>query len=745
VNSREAISRRIEARGRLAAALWRRLARWAERRGLEGATRAFLRFAGEGGDAEAIFRLARRLLERDENRQAAAILERFVARNPEAARGWMMLGAARRRLALLEEAMAATRRALALDSGFPEARSNLGELLLVRGRAAEALEEFERALALAPDLVAALNNRVAALYELGRFDEAERAARSAIERHPEVPQLHVNLGNVLLHTAKARPAVKAFRRALELDPGCVEAAFSLAMFYGETPTLGAFREYLENEIALRGETAQRLASLALARHAAGDIAGAQEAAKAVLEKQPANVAALMTLAGCASARGAHLEAVRIHEKTLAHWPELHAAASNICFESTYVAEFSPEEVFERHLDWARRFEAPRLARAYRHRQGSDPEKRLRVGYVSGDFGHHPVGFLLREVIRRHDKERFEIHCFSMMRNETDSMTQEIRAAADGWHDVLLEPDDKVAELVREQRVDLLVDLAGHTAYHRLCAFALKPAPVQATWIGYFHSTGLSAIDYFITDPYTSPRGSGQLFSETPVWLPHSRFCFSPPDYAPAVAPPPCLANGHVTFGSFNRLEKLVPVVIDTWAEILRRLPGARLFLKGRGLEEGSEREWILREFGRRGISGERLELRERSSHPEMLAEYAEVDLGLDPFPFNGGMTTLEALWMGVPVLTLEGRGVVSRQTYSALANIGLAHELAFRTREAYVEGAIALAQDRERLSALRASIRPRMAASALCRPDEFARDLEALYRGMWRAHCEGRRLPDALA
>lgn len=743
MHSPQAISRRAERRAGLAAALWRALAAWSERRALEGATRAFLRFAGESGDGEAALALARRLLERDENREAAQVLARLLERDPARARAWMMLGAARRRLGQLDGAETATRRALEIEPRYAEARSNLGELLLVRGRAAEALEEFERALQEAPDLVAALNNRVAALYELGRFDEAERAAREAIERHPQVPQLHVNLGNVLLHTARARQAVKAYRRALEVDPGCVEAAFSLAMLYGEIPSLGAFREYLEREIAVKGESAQRLAALALARHAAGDIAGAEAAARRVLELQPANVAALMTLAGCVSARGEHQEAVRIHERTLAAWPELYAAASNICFEATYVAEYSPEEVFERHLEWARRFEAPRLARAYRHAPGGDPDRRLRIGYVSGDFGNHPVGFLLRDVVRKHDKRHFEIHCFSMMRND-DDITRAIRQAADRWHDVLLDSDDELAAKIHAEGIDLLVDLSGHTAYQRLCAFALRPAPVQATWIGYFHSTGLSSIDYFITDPHTSPRGCGQLFSETPVWLPHTRFCYSPPEYAPAVAPPPCERLGRITFGCFNRLEKLVPVVLDTWAEILRRVPQARLFLKGKGLAEGSEREWIVGEFQSRGIAKDRLELRDRSSHPEMLAEYGEVDIALDPFPFNGGMTTLEALWMGVPIVTLEGRGVVSRQTYSALANIGLP-ELAYPTRQAYIDGAVALAQDRARLARLRGEIRGRMAASPILRPEEFTRDLERLYREMWRAWCEGRKLASAIA
>jgi predicted O-linked N-acetylglucosamine transferase (SPINDLY family) len=719
--------------------LWRWLAGWSERKGLPGATRAFLRFAGNSADIESALRLAKDLLDRDENREAAAWLAEFVERAPRNARAWMMLGAARRRLGSFDEAIEATRRALEIDPRYAEARSNLGETLLVRGEASAALAEFDRALEDSPRLIAALNNRAAALYEVGRFQDAEAAARGAIEAHPEVPELHVNLGNILVHTAKARGAVKAYRRALELDPGCAEAYLSLAMLHGELQRLGALRDYLEREIEVKGESAQRLASLAIALHACGDIAGAEQTARKLLDLQPGNMAALMTLAGCVSARGDHLQGIRLQEQVLELYPQHNAPASNIAFESTYVAEYGTEEVFERHRDWARRFEAPLHARAFSHARSSEPERRLRIGYVSGDFGNHPVGFLLRDIVRRHDHAAFEIHCFSMMRAD-DDITRAIRGATDHWHDVLLDTDDEVAERIHDEKVDILVDLSGHTAYHRLCAIARRPAPVQATWIGYFHSTGLESIDYFITDPHTSPKGCGQLFSETPLWLPHSRFSYSPPEYAPPVAAPPVSSKGRVTFGSFNRLEKLVPAVLDAWAEILRRVPEARLLLKGRGLVDGSEREWLVAAFRARGIREERLDLRDRTQHVEMLIEYGEVDIALDTFPFNGGMTTLEALWMGVPVATWAGRGVVSRQTHSALANIGLA-ELAFPTLETYVGGAVALANDVERLAVLRSEIRPRMAASPICRPEEFARDLENLYRRMWRAWCDGGKLP----
>jgi predicted O-linked N-acetylglucosamine transferase (SPINDLY family) len=270
---------------------------------------------------------------------------------------------------------------------------------------------------------------------------------------------------------------------------------------------------------------------------------------------------------------------------------------------------------------------------------------------------------------------------------------------------------------------------------------LRPAPVQATWIGYFNTTGMSSMDYFITDPHTSPATGGQLFSEHALHLPHTRFCFAVPPYAGDVEPPPMLKNGFVTFGSFNRLPKLSSHVLDTWAQILLGVPASRLILKAAALADDSVCQEIMERFAERGVNAGRLDLRGSSVHIEMLEEYGHMDIALDPFPFNGGMTTLEALWMGVPVVTFAGDTVVSRQTYSALANIGLVDELTFPNIEAYIAGAVALANRPTRLAELRSELRPRMAVSPLCQPEQFTRDLEALYRKMWQAWCNGERLP----
>ncbi len=726
--------------------LWLLFGRWFERQGMNSLAVSCFRNGAAGAGraaAEAGFLLGKQLLEQDKNADAVVVCMQAVSQDPSHARAWCALGAAQRRLVHMDEAKDAYDKALQGDPEYAQAWSNLGEWYLARGEALAALESFEHALKLDRHLLEALNNRVAALYELGRFTEAEAEANLAIERHPEVAALYVNLGNVLLHTGKARAGVKAFRRALECDPACAEAHMNLATMFGETYHIGETLDFIQNEIALKGESAQRLASLALAQHAKGDFAAAEVNCRKVLEMQPGNVSSLITLAGCMSVRADHRSATEMYERALSSNPKMPAIYSNIAFNATYRPELSPAEVFDCHLEWARRFESPDSDVVFVHPVMDQPDRPLRIGYVSGDFGIHPVGFLLRDVILNHDRDLFEIHCFSMMRKE-DEITVTIRESADAWHDSLLSSDEELAKEIFDLGIDILVDLSGHTAYNRLPSFALKPAPVQATWIGYFHSTGLKSIDYFITDPYTSPAGCGQLFSEIPVWLPHSRFCYSPPAYAPEVAPAPVLEKGYITFGCFNRVEKLVEPVIAAWSEVLKALPESRLLLKAGALNNDMVRENLLARFSAYGVPRDRLELQGPTSHIEMFEQYGEVDIALDPFPFNGGMTTLEALWMGVPVVCVAGQGVVARQTVSVLTNIGL-QELAFADVSAYIQGAVRLACDVVRLGVLRQTIRQRMIDSPIMQSAQFARDLEASYRRMWLARCSGTVLPGDIA
>ncbi len=726
---------------RLAGLFWVYLGHWFRRHGMVGLAEACYRNGTERGgrhSAQAWFYLGKSLLDRDVLQDAVVALEGAVQCDPHHARAWCGLGAAHRLLADLPAAHQAYAEAIRANPDYAQALSNLGELCLIQGDAALALAYFEKSLAREPNLLEALSNRVAALFELGRYIEAEEAALRAIALFPLEAATHVNHGNVLLHTGKARTALLAFQKALECDPACAEAHLNLATLLGESHHLTHVIGFIEQEIALKGETAQRLGALGLAQSAKKDYAAAAKTCERALEIQPSHVSAMITLAGCFGIRGDHRGAMALQQRALQINQNMSAIFSNVSFEATYRPDLSAEEIFDHHKAWSQRFELPVNAIRYRHEAGEARDRRLRIGYVSGDFGHHPVGFLLLDVLRHHDHAQYEIHCFSMMRKD-DAITVAIREQADVWHDALLMSTEDLAKEIHEKQIDILIDLSGHTAYNRLPTFALTPAPIQITWIGYFHSTGLEGIDYFITDPYTSPRGCQQLFSETPVWLPHSRFCFSPPGYSPEVGPLPMLAKGHVTFGSFNRTEKYLDPVIAAWAKILTEVADSHLIIKAGALEDDSIRTDLLRRFALAGIDGDRLELRGPSSHDEMLKQYGEIDIALDTFPFNGGMTTIEALWMGVPVVTIAGHGVVARQTVSALTNLGL-EELAFPDEASFIQGAVALATDPERMVRLRRQLRPRMEASPLRQSAQFANDLEALYRRMWWAWCEGTRL-----
>jgi len=283
---------------------------------------------------------------------------------------------------------------------------------------------------------------------------------------------------------------------------------------------------------------------------------------------------------------------------------------------------------------------------------------------------------------------------------------------------------------------VLVDLDGHTPDARLLVFARKPAPVQVTWLGYWNTTGLATMDYVVTDPRTTPEGSPQRFIERLLHLPESRFCYAPVAYAPDVAPLPCRERGVFTFGSFNRYDKLAPQVIDCWARILDGTEGSRLVIKSSAIDIPHARETLARRFAERGIDPARVELRGRSPHAAMLAEYADVDLALDTFPYNGGLTTCEALWMGVPMVAIEEERMISRQTAAMLRVVGLEGFVA-RTHAEYVELARGWADRRDELVAIRASLRGRMRACALCDGPRFARDLEDAFGRVWRGYCAG--------
>jgi protein O-GlcNAc transferase len=445
--------------------------------------------------------------------------------------------------------------------------------------------------------------------------------------------------------------------------------------------------------------------------------------------------ALNRLGRTFQARGQFDEARKYYKKALRITPGDFRNHQNFVFSMVYDPGCSAQTIFSEHLKLAKKFEGPLLPGIIPHTNDRTLDRRLRIGYVSPDFRRHSVAYFIEPVLSAHNKEHFEIFCYSIISPE-DEVTARIRGYADHGNCLAEIDDGQAAELIRKDRIDILVDLAGHTHNSRPLIFARKPAPVQASWIGYPATTGFSTIDYKIVDAHTDPpRLTERFYSEKLVRLPGCFLCFLPDSHSPEVGPLPALTAGEITFGSFNDFAKETEGVIELWSAILKRVPDSMLILKGITFGDGSIRNYAQQMFAKHGIKPERIELlpfsASFSSHMDL---YNQIDIALDPFPYNGVTTTCEALWMGVPVITLEGNTHASRAGASLLSNIGLAGLIADKHDE-YIDIAVKLASDLEQLKSLRMNLRERIASSPLTDAKRFTSGLEMCYREMWQTWC----------
>jgi protein O-GlcNAc transferase len=611
----------------------------------------------------------------------------------EAARQHIMAGR-------VAEAEHIARQALALDPRNVDCLYLLGVIAELSGQVQDALALFEHVLALEPGFAPAQASRAAALMVLGRPDESAASARQAIALDPQ--QIHgwYVLGNALGALGDWTGAEDAYRRALAIDPGFHEAGNNLGQ---------ALRR--------QGRLDDAIVVYDRARDQAPDAAYISYNMGVVIQMS-----------------GQPAKALPHYRRALELQPDHVEAHSNVLLAMNHLPDFSPQVLLDEH----RAFDAQQTRRfmpagpAWANTKAA--ERRLRIGYVSGDFRIHPVGSYLVGPLEQRDREAFEVYCYSAS-DQQDAVTARIAQASDHWRDISTMSDDQAAGMVRDDRIDILVDLSGHTDKNRPLLFARRPAPVQASWLGYPGTTGMSAIDYLVMDACALPPGADWVV-ESVVRLPHGRFCYSPPPYTPQVAPASARPDGEVVFGSFNNLGKIGPDVVRLWARVLDAVPGSRLLLKWRTFDQPKVRERLSEAFAAAGVGPERLELRRDSPHAKMFGEYADMDIALDPFPFCGGLTSSEALWMGVPVVTLPLDRIASRQTLAFLHGLGL-DDLAARSQDDYLRIAVALAADPGRRAELRQSLRPRMAAAPMNDPKAVARALDAAYRQMWRRWCAG--------
>lgn len=581
----------------------------------------------------------------------------------------------------------------------PAALHLLGHVLTLQGKTGEALPVLSRAAALMPDDADVQFNLAYALRRDGRLPAAEEALRRAVTTRPKFVAAWLSLAGVMTDLDRLDNAEDCFQRALALEPGFAEAHYNYGnLLYQKLSRLDEAEECFHRALALEP-------SFAEAHYDYGNL----------LQRE-----------------GRIGEAVARYRAAIDLKPDFMRAHSNLVYSLNFSDEFSPEEVFGEHLEWARRHAEPLTAAARPHSAPRTTGRALRVGYVSANFRDHAVTYFFESTLAHHDSQRVAAYCYSDVKRP-DSHTDRLRSWASVWRDIAGEDDQSVAELVRRDGIDILVDLTGHTDDHRLLAFARRPAPVQVTWNGYANTTGMSAIDYRITDALADPPGMTEhLHSEKLARLPEIYMAFTPPAASPDVSAAPVMEAGHITFGSLNALSKITPQVIRVWSDILKCIPDARLLMLT--VPAGRTRERLARDFASQGVSAERLEFIPRLPFQQFLAAHSRVDIALDPFPFSGTTTTCQTLWMGVPVVTLAGRSHVSRVGVTMLTNVGLG-ECVAQDEDDYVRTASALATDLPRLREIRGELRGRMLSSPLADGKRLARFLEDAYRKMWEDYC----------
>ena len=628
----------------------------------------------------------------------------------------------------LEAARESFTRVLALDPHHAQALHMLSLIASHEG-------EFESALGLAQQAVGLEPTN--ADYHLGlsaiyasqqRLTEAVVAYQEALRLNPPIPEWRLVLAAMLIKAGRLDEAVSVYEAGRRTGIPDARAYFDLGETLLERRQLTEAEQAFQQAATMAPESAGIQFYLATTYREQDRPSDAEAAARKAISLAPDMPQGWFALGTVLTRQAKHVEAVEHYRQAISLLPEYDVAQDALLCTMNYSEHWSPREIYDAHVAWGRRFPKVEATVPVSPRRGA--AQRIRVGYLSPDFRQHSVSHFIEPVLRYHDRTRFEVFCYQDNSRE-DAVTVRLKGWVENWRSLGRISDAELDKALRADRLDILVELSGHTDGHRLAMLARRIAPIQVTYLGYPNTTGLAAIDYRITDAHADPPGeSDQLHVEELVRLPETFLCYSPPDIGAGSPIPPFRRNGYVTFGSFNNLPKITPRCVALWANVLSRIPKSKLFVKTYGLGDKGLRARLLEQVSAAGIERDRVRIDGPTrAHREHLEAYGEVDIALDTFPYHGTTTTLDALWMGVPVITLAGERHASRVGASILAAMKLT-ELVARTPDEYASAAAQLASNAATLDDLRRSLRERVSASPLMDGPGFAARLETAYLNM---------------
>ena len=662
--------------------------------------------------------------------EAAAVLMRAVAVDPRSAEAQSNLGAALFGLGRYEEARACHQRAVALRPGFPTALTNLGNALMHLGRLDESIAAHDRAIALKPDHGDAYCNRGMSLMLANRTEEAEQNFDRALSFQPRHAPALLGKGLVSMHLRNFDQALAALNAALAIKPGVAEVIARRGQLYQQLGQFDKAEAEFDAALALDPNLEAALCGKATLRALDENVPQAISACHKVLAQNPRSETALSLLGACFALQGEIATAIEHFDRALAIKPDHEDAITKKIFALDFMPRVGFAELQAARSHWWDAI-GSRLPRRSLGERNLDPERRLVVGYVSSDFRNHSAALGFMPILRHHDHQKFEIiaySCSPLQDDTTDRCRAMVDRWVDGWHLV----DAKLVEQIVADGVDILVDLSGHSAGHRLGVFACKPAPIQVSAVGSVTGTGLPTIDYLLADAVVIPQEVRHLFAEKIHDLPSLITIEPPPESKPS--PLPMLRNGYVTFGMFNRTYKISDPALALWARLMAATPGSIIVVKNHSMSDPHLRDALIARFVAHGIAENRVRCIGKTSRHEHLSMFAGIDIALDPFPQNGGVSTWEPLHMGVPVVAKLGNGPAARAGGAIVKAVGLDDWVA-EDDDGYLAIALKHVSQPAELAALRARLPQQVASSAAGNCEVYTRHVEVAYRKFWRDHC----------